>query len=68
LIVLFILIGGIFLISSSDLVSQLSTIVGYIGFDSLLLAAIIPIKTYSNAETDKAKILKENQNKSGIYM
>ena len=28
----------------------------------------IPIKSYSNAEADKAKILKENTNKSGIYM
>jgi len=34
----------------------------------LLLAALIPIKIYSNAEADKATILKENQNKSGIYM
>jgi len=34
----------------------------------LSLAAIIPIKSYSNAEVDKSKILKENQNKSGIYM
>jgi len=34
----------------------------------LLLAAIIPIKTYSNAEVDKGKILKENKNKSDIYM
>ena len=34
----------------------------------LSLAAIIPIKIYSNAEADKALILKENQNKSGIYM
>jgi hypothetical protein len=36
--------------------------------DPFLLAAIIPIKSYSNAEADKATILKENQNKSGIYM
>jgi len=35
--------------------------------DPFLLAAIIPIKSYSNAEADKAKILKENKNKSGIY-
>jgi len=34
----------------------------------LSLAAIIPIKIYSNGEADKAKILKYNQNKSGIYM
>jgi len=34
----------------------------------LSLAAIIPIKSYSNAEADKAIILKENKNKSGIYM
>ena len=36
--------------------------------DPVLLAAFIPIKIYSNAESDKALILKENQNKSGIYM
>ena len=34
----------------------------------LSLAAIIPIKSSSNAESDKALILKENTNKSGIYM
>jgi len=34
----------------------------------LSLAAIIPIKIYSNAEADKDLILKENTNKSGIYM
>jgi len=33
-----------------------------------LLAAIIPIKSYSNAEIEKSTILKENTNKSGIYM
>ena len=33
----------------------------------LSLAAIIPIKSYSNAEADKAQILKDNKNKSGIY-
>jgi len=32
------------------------------------VAALIPIKSYSNAKADKKKILKENQNKSGIYM
>jgi len=36
--------------------------------DPFLLAAIIPIKSSSNAEADKAIILKENKNKSGIYM
>jgi len=36
--------------------------------DSLLLAAFVPIKIYYNAEADKSKILKENKNKSGIYM
>jgi hypothetical protein len=36
--------------------------------DPFLLAAFIPIKIYSNAESDKALILKENKNKSGIYM
>jgi hypothetical protein len=39
--------------------------------DPFLLAAIIPIKIYSNAEVpygEKGKIVKENTNKSGIYM
>jgi len=69
LIIWLILIGQIFLISSSDLVSELSTIVGIDYFsDPFLLAALIPIKIYSNAEADKATIIKENKNKSGIYM
>src|SRR5437588_3816993 len=33
-----------------------------------LLAAIISIKSYFNAEADKGKIIKENKDKSGIYM
>jgi len=37
-------------------------------FCFLSLVPIVPIKTYSNAETDKEKILFENKNKSGIYM
>ena len=39
--------------------------------DPFLLAAIIPIKIYSNAEAPsgyKGKILSDNQNKSGLYM
>ncbi len=36
--------------------------------DPFLLCAIIPIKSYSNAEADKDKILSENTNKSGIYI
>jgi len=40
----------------------------YFGIDPVWLAAIIPIKTYSNAEADKVTILKENKNQSGIYM
>jgi len=36
--------------------------------DPFWLAAIIPIKIYSNAEADKDKILSDNKNKSGIYM
>jgi len=35
--------------------------------DPCLLAALIPIKSYSNAGAEKDKILKENKNKSGIY-
>jgi len=70
LIILFILIEQIFLTSSSYLVSIRSTIVelNCFSIDPLLLAVIIPIKTYSNAEAVKAIILKENKNKSGIYM
>jgi len=30
--------------------------------------SFVPIKSYSNAEADKDQILKENKNKSGIYM
>jgi len=37
-------------------------------FCFLSFVPIVPIKTYSNAETDKEKILKDNKNKSGIYM
>jgi hypothetical protein len=33
-----------------------------------LLCAIIPIKSYSNGEVEKGKIMKENKQKSGIYM
>jgi len=56
------------------------SVIGYLGglvifcYDSLnsccllSLAAIIPIKSYSNGEADKAKILNDNKNKSGIYM
>ena len=56
------------------------SVIGYLGglvifcYDSLnsccllSLAAIIPIKSYSNAEAEKDKILSENKNKSGIYM
>jgi hypothetical protein len=31
------------------------------------LCTIIPIKNFSNAEADKAQILEENKDKSGIY-
>ena len=34
----------------------------------MLLAAIIPIKSYSNTEAEKDKILQENKDKSGIYI
>ena len=92
-IILLILIGQIFLISSSDFFSifisiklqsydldvfetlyrnfELSTTVGTgfsFGWDPFWLAAIIPIKTYSNAEADKDTILSDSKNKSGIYM
>ena len=69
-IIWLILIEQIFLISSSDLVSMLSTTAGLTDVDvyPFLFAAIIPIKSYSNAEDEKAQILKDNKNKSGIYM
>ena len=41
---------------------------GLTGLDPVWLAALIPIKTYYNGEADKDQILKENKNKSGIYM
>jgi hypothetical protein len=28
----------------------------------------VPVKTYFNAEADKAQILSDNKNKAGIYM
>ena len=69
LIVLFILIGEIFLMSSSNLVSMLSTIVELLfTSDPFLLCALIPIKIYSNTEADKDKILSDSKNKLGIYM
>ena len=39
-----------------------------LALDPLLLCALIPITSYSNAETEKAKILSENKKKAGIYM
>jgi len=36
--------------------------------DPFFLCALTPIKSSSNAGADKAKILKENKNKSGIYL
>src|SRR5436853_5920068 len=65
------LIEQIFLMSSSDLVSILSTIVGDLLADLLIspyLLCAIPIKSYFSTEADTDKILKENKNKSGIYM
>ena len=68
-IILLILIGQILLMSSSDLVSEFAATVGdFICIHPFWLAAIVPIKSYSNAEADKDKIIKENKNKSGIYM
>ena len=66
MIVLFILIGEIFLMQNvnSFLWSWVSSFFIY----PFLLCAIIPIKIYSNAEQDKDKILSDNNDKSGIYM
>ena len=55
--------------SISDIVSMLSnTVEPHYLSDPLLLAALIPIKIYSNVSSEQDTILKENQNKSGIYM
>jgi hypothetical protein len=40
----------------------------YTCYDPCLLCTLIPIKIYPNAEADKGTILKDNTNKSGIYM
>jgi len=64
--------------SKDESVLLLVSVVGYLlilffCYDSLnsgcllSLAAIIPIKSYSNVEADKDKILSDNKNKSGIY-
>ena len=69
LIVLFTLIGQIFLMQNVN--SFLGSWLASFYIDPFLLAAIIPIKSYSNAEAPsgyKDKILFENTNKSGIYM
>ena len=65
-IILFILIGQIFLMQNVN--SFLGYWVSSFFIYPFLLAAIIPIKSYSNAEVDKDKILSDNKNKSGIYM
>jgi hypothetical protein len=39
-----------------------------LALDPLLFCTLIPIKSYSNTETEKAKILSDNKKKSGIYM
>jgi predicted GIY-YIG superfamily endonuclease len=40
----------------------------FLDCDPVLLCAFIPIIIYSNVSADKAQILSENKNKSGIYM
>jgi len=65
-IILFILIGQIFLIQNVN--SFIGYWVSSFYIDPFLLAALIPIKIYSNVEENKGKILKENQKKSGVYL
>jgi hypothetical protein len=54
------------------LIQNVNSFIGYwvssFFIDPFLLAIIIPIKIYSNVEENKGKILKENKNKSGVYM
>jgi len=66
-IILLILIGQIFLIQN-DANSLGRIFLSSLYIDPWVLAAIIPIKTYSNAEQDKSTILADNKDKSGIYM
>src|SRR5690349_16541872 len=63
------LIGELILISSIDVLSLLflnnNILFSFVPFqDSLLAIAVI---IYSNAETDKLQILKDNKGKAGIY-
>ena len=44
------------------------SLVADFSINPVLLAAIVPIKSYSNAKAEKYIILKENKDKSGIYM
>jgi hypothetical protein len=62
LFILFTLIGEIILMS------LLGSLDFLFSFDPVLLAVLISIKIYCNAEADKAKIIQENKDKSGIYM
>ena len=66
MIILFILIGEIFLMININSFLG-SWVVSSFCIDPFLLAAIIPIKSYSNADANKVQILSDNQNKSGIY-
>ena len=60
---------GISLITYYLLICFVGSLVAKFFIDPFwLLAAIIPIKSYSNAEAEKDIILKENKDKSGIYM
>jgi len=59
------LIIALFIFSPTELFSIVGILTLSI-FNSSL-CAMVPIKIYDNAEDDKAKILSENKNKSGIY-
>jgi hypothetical protein len=46
----------------------LGELVMVLDVDPVFFCAFVPIKIYSNVEADKAKILKENKNKAGVYI
>jgi NADH-ubiquinone oxidoreductase chain 2 len=47
--------------------TEFLNMVALLSMNSFVLCAIIPIKSYSNTKTEKAKIIQENKNKAGIY-
>jgi len=47
--------------------SHCETVVNFFYMDNFYFFSIIPVAIYTNADTQKLDILKDNKNKSGIY-